>query len=168
MRRTLSLLTLSITLSTSAFAGESLYDGANAEAAAPEHQNQLGPKSAGVRYDERMIRAAKIAQQRAFKKPTWKCWRYVKDALLAANVVSSRPSTVWAKQAGKELTSRYGFTRLRISDPYDAPVGAVIVYGGADAGHVELRTSRGFVSDFSSKRAYPRPLLGVYVKPAQS
>ena len=44
------------------------------------------------------------------------------------------------------------------------PVGAVIVYGGADAGHVELRTASGFVSDFISPTPYPRPLIGIYVK----
>jgi len=41
----------------------------------------------------------------------------------------------------------------------------VIVYGGADAGHVELRTSNGFASDFVSRSPYPRPVLGIYVKP---
>ncbi|MEI9896679.1 MAG: hypothetical protein WDN28_23170 [Chthoniobacter sp.] len=42
----------------------------------------------------------------------------------------------------------------------------MIVYGGQDAGHVELRTETGFVSDFVSSSAYPRPVLGIYVKPA--
>jgi hypothetical protein len=46
-----------------------------------------------------------------------------------------------------------------------APVGAVLVYGGADAGHVEIRTATGFVSDFISRTPYPRPFLGAYVKP---
>jgi hypothetical protein len=40
----------------------------------------------------------------------------------------------------------------------------VIVYGGVDAGHVELRTASGFVSDFISPTPYPRPLIGIYVK----
>jgi hypothetical protein len=64
------------------------------------------------------------------------------------------------------LTQHYGFKRLSTRNPYDAPIGAVIVYGGADAGHVELRTATGFVSDFVSSEAYPRPVLGIYVKPA--
>ncbi|MES2570685.1 MAG: hypothetical protein V4710_11610 [Verrucomicrobiota bacterium] len=111
-----------------------------------------------------MIRAAQIAMQRARPQMTWHCWRFVKDALLAANLVSSRPTTAWAKQAGDELCEKFGFVRIAIRDPKKAPVGAVIVYGGADAGHVELRTPGGFVSDFVSKTPYPRPLVGVFVK----
>ena len=90
----------------------------------------------------------------------------MKDALLAANVVTTRPTSAWAKNAGDELCRKYGFARLRVSNPYQAPVGAVVVYGGPDAGHVEIRTPQGFVSDFASRTAYPRPLLGVYVKPS--
>ena len=45
-------------------------------------------------------------------------------------------------------------------------VGAVLVYGGKDAGHVEIRTPTGFVSDFASDKPYlKRPLIGVFVKP---
>ncbi|MFA6314693.1 MAG: hypothetical protein WC681_24710, partial [Sterolibacterium sp.] len=36
------------------------------------------------RYDSRMILASEIASKHAFKKPTWRCWHYVKDALLSA------------------------------------------------------------------------------------
>jgi len=124
----------------------------------------FGQRAETCHYDSRMVRAAEIASQRAFKKPTWRCWRYVKDALLSAGVISRRPVTPWAKQAGDELCARYGFRKLRISNPLRAPVGAVIVYGGEDAGHVELRTASGFVSDFISPTPYPRPLIGVYVK----
>ncbi len=113
-----------------------------------------------------MLRAAQIARQRAEPKMTWYCWRYVKDALLAAGLVSSRPTSAWAKQAGDELCSKFGFVKLNIRDPRKAPVGAVVVYGGADAGHVELRTESGFVSDFVSATPYPRPLVGVFVKPS--
>ena len=126
----------------------------------------FGPKSEGLNYDARMIRAAQIAQERAEPQKTWYCWRYVKNALLAAGVVSSRPTTAWARQAGDELCRKYGFVKLAIRDPRKAPVGAVIVYGGGDAGHVELRTKQGYVSDFVSPTPYPRPLLGVYVKPS--
>jgi hypothetical protein len=113
-----------------------------------------------------MIRAAQIARQRAHSRMTWHCWAYVKDALLAANVIQTRPTSSWARQAGRELTSHFGFKKLSTRNPYEAPVGAVIVYGGHDAGHVEIRTTRGFASDFVSKEAYPRPVLGIYVKPA--
>ncbi len=114
-----------------------------------------------------MIRAAEIAQQRAQPHMTWYCWRYVKNALLEAGVISSRPNSPWAKLAGDELVQKYGFVKLRsVRSPLEAPVGAVLVYGGADAGHVEIRTPSGFVSDFTSRTPYPRPFLGAYVKPS--
>jgi hypothetical protein len=112
-----------------------------------------------------MIRAAQIAMSRAYPHPTWRCWHYVKDALLDAGVIDSRPTSPWAKEAGDELCRRYGFRKLAVRDPMRAPVGAVLVYGGADAGHVEIRTATGFVSDFVSPTPYPRPFIGAYVKP---
>ena len=149
-----------------ASAEDSLFDRSTAQPLAKEQQSLFGPKSRGIAYDARMIRAAEIAQKRAHPQMTWHCWKYVKDALLAANVVTSRPTSAWAKDAGDELCHKYGFTKLRISNPYKAPVGAVVVYGGPDAGHVEIRTPDGFVSDFVSRTSYPRPLVGVYVKPS--
>ncbi len=146
--------------------GESLYDPAHTRAAGGKLQPQLGPKSAGIHYDQRMIRAAEMAVRRAHAQTTWHCWRYVKNALLEAGVVASRPASAWAKEAGDELCTRFGFTRLKLKNPYDAPIGAVIVYGGPDAGHVELRSPTGFVSDFISPTPYPRPLVGVFVKPS--
>ena len=116
-------------------------------------------------YDQRMVRAAEIATSRAHPRQTGHCWKYVKNALVDANVISKRPRSAWAKQAGDELCGDFGFTKLAVRDPYDAPVGAVVVYGGQDAGHVELRSESGFVSDFVSPTPYPRPLIGVYVKP---
>ena len=145
---------------------DSLFDKGKARALSPSEQHFFGPKSRGVNYDPRMIRAAEIAKKRAHPKMTWLCWKYVKDALLASGVVTSRPTTPWAKNAGEELCRKYGFVELRIKDPRKAPVGAVVVYGGPDAGHVEIRTENGFVSDFISATPYPRPLVGVFVKPA--
>jgi hypothetical protein len=147
-------------------AEEPLTDRRSMRSLSPEEQRTFGPKSGGLQYDSRMIRAAQIAEQRANPRMTWHCWKYVKDALLAANVVSHRPETAWAREAGAELTSNYGFKKISTKNPYAAPVGAVIVYGGQDAGHVELRTESGFVSDFISHRPYPRPVLGIYIKPA--
>ena len=46
------------------------------------------------------------------------------------------------------------------------PVGSVLVYGGRGAGHVEIRTDDGFVSDFKSNKPSKRPLIGVYIKPS--
>ncbi len=115
--------------------------------------------------DPRLARAATIAQERANAHSKSLCWRYVKNALLAAGVVKSRPETAFAKEAGDELVREHGFTKVAITNPYDAPVGAVLVYtakGGP--GHVEIRTEDGFVSDFRTPTPSRRPLLGVYVK----
>jgi hypothetical protein len=115
--------------------------------------------------DPKLRRAATIAQERANAHSRSLCWRFVKEALVAAGVIRSRPTTLLAKQAGKELVNNYGFKKLPVSDPYEAPVGAVLVYGAKKAaGHVEIRTQDGFVSDFRSKTPSRRPLIGVFAK----
>ncbi|MEI8233897.1 MAG: hypothetical protein WCH57_04340 [Verrucomicrobiota bacterium] len=145
----------------------SLYDRHGAQAAPSTGLFGLfGPKADGVRYDARMIHAAQIAEARARQHSVRSCWRYVKEALLAANVVDTYPQTALAKQAGDELINRHGFRRLSISDPFKAPIGSVLVYGGHGAGHVEIRTAGGFVSDFESPTPSKRPLLGIFVKPS--
>ncbi len=117
------------------------------------------------KIDPKLRRAATIAEERARAHSLSKCWRYVKEALVAAGVVKSRPQTLLAKQAGQELVNNYGFKKLPVSDPYQAPVGAVLVYGASRAaGHVEIRTPNGFVSDFRSKTPSRRPLLGIFAK----
>ena len=121
---------------------------------------KLDPK-----IDPKLCRAATIAEERAHAHSHSLCWHFVKEALVAAGVLRSRPTTMLAKQAGQELVSNYGFKKLPVSDPYAAPMGAVLVYGASKAaGHVEIRTKDGFVSDFKSKVPSPRPLLGVYAK----
>ncbi len=115
--------------------------------------------------DPKLAKAATIAEERANAHSKLRCWRYVKQALVAAGVVNSYPQTALARQAGKELVERYGFTRLAVRDPYQAPIGSVLVYGsGRAAGHVEIRTARGFVSDFRASTPSRRPLIGVYAK----
>jgi hypothetical protein len=117
------------------------------------------------RLDKRMVRAASIAQERSHAHSKSRCWHYVKEALLASGAVKSRPTSVLAKQAGEELVRSFGFKKLPIRDPYQAPIGAVLVYGARRAaGHVEIRTKTGFVSDFRNKKPSRRPLLGVYAK----
>jgi hypothetical protein len=143
---------------------QSLYDEHTAELPDSSLQSIFGPRSGHIRYDHRMIAAAEIAQERAHRHSTLQCWHSVKNALVDAQVIPTRPTTEYAKEAGVELQTRYGFTKLRITSPFDAPVGAVIVYGGRGAGHVEIRTATGFVSDFFSPTPSPRPLLGIYVK----
>lgn len=119
-------------------------------------------------YDRRinpgLLRAATIAEERAHAHSRSRCWHYVKEALLAAGVIDTRPKSELAKEAADDLVRNYGFRRLAIHDPYAAPVGAVLVYGSRGPGHVEMRTRTGFVSDFHSKTPSRRPLLGVYAK----
>lgn len=115
--------------------------------------------------DPKLMRAASIADERAHAHSRRQCWHYVKEALLAAGVIRSRPTSVYAKQAGQELVSSFGFKQLAVTDPYQAPIGSVLVYNAnRAAGHVEIRTKDGFVSDFRSKTPSRRPLLGVFVK----
>ncbi len=117
------------------------------------------------RLDRRMVRAASIAQERSHAHSKSRCWHYVKEALLASGAVTERPKSVLARQAGDELVRSFGFKKLPIKDPYKAPIGAVLVYGGGRAaGHVEIRTQTGFVSDFRNKKPSRRPLIGVYAK----
>ena len=117
------------------------------------------------KIDPKLRRAATIAEERANAHSGSRCWHYVKEALVAAGVVNSRPKSELAKEAGQELVTSYGFKKLAVRDPFAAPVGAVLVYGAKRAaGHVEIRTKAGFVSDFRSKKPSPRPLLGVYAK----
>lgn len=170
--RTISVIAFSVGLTLSAAARESrggapLLDVKTARQLVNQEDKvrMFGPKAGNYKYDSRMLRAAKIAEERARARSTRSCWRYVKTALLAAEVIDSYPKTAYAKQAGEELTRLHGFRRLPIVDPYKAPPGAVLVYGGRGPGHVEIRTANGFVSDFESPKPSKRPLIGVYVKP---
>ncbi len=124
----------------------------------------FGPLSSSFRYDSRMVKAMEIASARAYAHSQGSCWRYVKNALVSAGLVDSRPTSAYAKEAASELTEKYGFRRISCSDPYKAPLGSVLVYGGGGAGHVEFRTRTGFVSDFTNTKPSARPLVGVYVK----
>ena len=116
------------------------------------------------RVNTSLIRAATIAQDRAHARSKSRCWRYVKQALLAAGVVRTYPKTAYAKQAGEELVRNHGFRKLPINNPFAAPVGAVLVYTARGPGHVEIRTKTGFVSDFKTPTPSRRKLIGVYAK----
>ena len=116
------------------------------------------------RIDPKLRSAASIAEARAQSHSQGLCWRYVKEALLAAGAVSSYPKTSYAIEAGEELVRQYGFTRLSVHNPYAAPLGAVLVYGDLKRGHVELRTKDGFASDYHSNNACFYRLVGVYAK----
>src|SRR5215510_3002598 len=61
----------------------------------------IAKADAGI--DPKMRRAATISEERARAHSLSKCWRYVKEALVAAGVVKSRPQTTLAKQAAHEF-----------------------------------------------------------------
>jgi len=125
------------------------------------------PKFEIFPVDPQMFLATELAVSEAYEHPKNQCWRAVKNALLKANVISDRPTTRYAKQAGKELEQKFGFRKLDISDPREAPPHSILVYGGRGPGHVEIRTRYGFVSDFFNTEPSPRPLLGVYIHQAE-
>lgn len=124
---------------------------------------QANPQAPGI--NPSLVKAATIAQERANAHSKRRCWRYVKEALLAAGAVSSYPQTALAKEAGTELVENFGFEKLPVTDPFKAPVGAVLVYDAkGQPGHVEIRTKTGFVSDFNTPNPSKRKLIGIYTK----
>jgi hypothetical protein len=80
------------------------------------------------KIDPKLIRAATIAQERARAHSRRRCWAYVKEALMASGAIDSRPKTANARDAGEELVRDYGFRKLSVRDPYQAPLGSVLVY----------------------------------------
>jgi hypothetical protein len=116
------------------------------------------------RLDPRLGRAATIAQERANARSKARCWRYVKEALVASGVIDSYPKTNYAWQAGDELVRDFGFKRLPVRDQFDAPIGSVLVFGDGGTGHVVIRTKKGFVSDYWTKNRCKYPLIAVYGK----
>lgn len=147
-------------------------DASGKEAAAPlvdsTEKRKLTPATEAkldVMVGPALAKAATIAEERANAHSKKRCWRYVKEALVAAGAVDSYPGTALAKEAGEELVNHYGFTKLDVVDPYKAPVGSVLVYDAAKAaGHVEIRTKSGFASDFRTPTPSKRKLIGVYTK----
>jgi hypothetical protein len=120
-----------------------------------------------ARIDKRMVLAAFIARLKSpHEWTTLRCWHAVKSAMVEAGAIPSMPSSIYARDAGEELVAKYGFVRLNIRDPYLAPAGAVLVYGNKkrEECHVELRTTDGFASDYSSVWRCKYNLIGVYAK----
>lgn len=145
---------------------------------------------AGLRPNDASVRAGDYAQSHVLPRSAGKCYRYVKQALQATGAVNTYLEGVAAKGAGPQL-EKQGFVNVlgkpgaNIRSPYDAPPGAVLVYGAAPGatdknaqyGHIEIRTRDGFASDYFSTRARTgdasagldgrgRVLIGVYIKPA--
>lgn len=88
------------------------------------------------------------------------CYKYVKIALLASDMTKHYLAKEAAKDAGGEL-KKEGYRNLLdkpnhgLQSPFDAPVGAVIVYDVTDGtrwGHIEIRVTLGFASDYFSER----------------
>lgn len=134
----------------------------------------------------------KIHQERGvcgksgYRASTYDCGAYVRLALWKAKVVPKGTYfDRYAKNFGCGLRNQ-GFRNLCGNscsaksktcnmNPYNAPKGSVLVYDNIPgynchvAGHVEIRTSKGFVSDYFSPRprseATPcRRLIGIWVK----
>jgi hypothetical protein len=57
----------------------------------------------------KLAQAATIAEERANARSKSKCWRYVKQALLASGAVDSYPKTALAKEAGAGAGERLRF-----------------------------------------------------------
>ena len=131
------------------------------------HSSYHAPGRYDSRMDPKLIQAANYAEHRAGNHTTWHCWQYVKDALVATGAVHSRPTSAYACQAGPELLQQ-GFVQIHVWDPFSAPTGAILVYAGGGAGHVEFRTAYGFVSDYKTTWKCKYHLIGVYVKMANS
>jgi hypothetical protein len=116
------------------------------------------------RLDPRLRRAATIAEERANARSKARCWRYVKEALVASGVIDSYPKTNSASEAGEELMRDYGFKRLRVRDQFAAPIGSVLVFGDGSGSHVVIRTKKGFASDYWTKNRCKYRLIAVYGK----
>ncbi|PYL65108.1 MAG: hypothetical protein DMF25_04690 [Verrucomicrobia bacterium] len=50
---------------------------------------------------------------------------------------------------GQRLSLHFKKRSITMDDPYAAPLGAVLVYGDRNRGHVEIRTNDGFVTDIT-------------------
>lgn len=88
---------------------------------------------------------------------TGKCLRSVRMAVQKATGMPVKGVTRSAKDFGPYLVNLYGAKRLPISSPSKAPIGSIIVYApkrGRGHGHIEIVTTRGFVSDHISRRPY--------------
>jgi hypothetical protein len=120
--------------------------------------------SVDSRLDPRLRRAATIAQDRAHARSKARCWRAVKEALVASGVISSYPKTNYATQAGEELVRNFGFKRLPVRNEFAAPIGSVLVFGHGTQGHVSIRTKSGFASDYWTRNRCKYRLTGVYGK----
>ncbi len=123
-----------------------------------------------------------ITGKKASSKSLGRCSMYTLIAMRSSGCFD-RTVRGDAKTMGPTFLDQ-GFTNL-LNQPnaantyktlYDFPPGTVLIYGGGDAGHIEMRTKFGFVSDYfsntprtgsnGSKSGRKRYLIGAYVKPS--
>jgi hypothetical protein len=94
-----------------------------------------------------------------------RCAQFTKKSLVDAGLVSSindLPGDA-NSPAIKTGLEKNGFIKCNISEPSDAPNGAVLIYhshnsslkgdAGAPYGHIEVKTPKGYVSDFRTPNA---------------
>ena len=120
---------------------------------------------ADAQIDPKLRRAATIAEERARAHSLRKCWCFVKGSACCCGRSEIAAANTPCETSRPGAGNNYGFKKLPVSNPYEAPVGSVLVYGAKSAaGHVEIRTETGFVSDFRSQTPSRRPLIGVFAK----
>src|SRR4029077_17965949 len=91
--------------------------------------------------NQKLMHAATLEEQRAHGHSRRQCWHAVKEALLASGVISSRPKTEYAKQAGQRLVKNYGFRKVPGNPPLQGPVGSVLgSHAHRAGGYVQNRT----------------------------
>jgi hypothetical protein len=92
----------------------------------------------------------------------------VRIAIQKSKGMPLKGDVIYAKDFAPVLVEKYKAKRLPVKDPKKAPVGAVIVYAPWKksrnrAGHVEIKTRIGYVSDHISKNPYPGPVIGIFL-----
>lgn len=118
------------------------------------------------------IRAAKRAAGHSKKL----CYRYVKRALLAGDLLDTYPQGSYPRNSVGEF-KRQGMVNLLDNPKYsgkikraeDAPKGAVLIYRhGRHPGHIEIKTANGknatYVSDYQSPRSIMSSVHGISQK----
>jgi hypothetical protein len=83
--------------------------------------------------------------------PGKRCTHYVKDILIGLGCISKdkRPGNVSASSSVAPL-KKLGFKVTGNLDPCKARIGSVIVYEGPGNGHMEIKTPKGYLSDYLS------------------
>ncbi|QDK36993.1 hypothetical protein [Bdellovibrio sp. NC01] len=120
---------------------------------------------------EKTIKAAKRLKAKRSKRL---CYKYVKNALLAGDMIDSYPPGGFARQGVSDLKAQ-GMVNLLdnpkykalIKKPEDAPKGAVLVYRtGSQPGHIEIKSGKGsdstYISDYESSNNIQKTVKGVY------